>query len=489
MSRSDELEIGFWGRVVRRGWRLIGVVVVLCCALTVAALLQRGPGFRATTEVFVPGTDLAPEARFARSRHVLDQVRVTLGYEPQVVVVAGEGDAIVEIEATARTAEEAVRVADIYAATYVRLRDDASDQATRAAVGDLERAVAATELELATLPRGDPEGRTPVLQRELAAYQDALATAVSGGVADPRARPVVLQQATAVPVRDRPAILLYGLAAAVIGLIAGLGVAAIRTGLDPRIGGPADATAALRAPLLGTTPAAKQLMSAPRRGWRRRGRLGNGRLLARPGTPKGEAIDLVRARLLTKDRRKLRGTVQVCAVAEVDRVDAAAVAVNLAQSVARSGVSCALVWADFRYSSDILAILGVDPRGRGLAEVVEGDALADVLRRPDAVPNLSVLVPGESPVSVADLLSGRAFARLLTEVIDVAEVAVVYTPPLRGHADGQLVGGAVDAAVVVASARTHRVDLERAEEDMRAAGANVVGIVFSGVASSGAAGA
>jgi Mrp family chromosome partitioning ATPase len=161
----------------------------------------------------------------------------------------------------------------------------------------------------------------------------------------------------------------------------------------------------------------------------------------------------------------------------------AAAAVNLARSYAQSGTSCALVWADFRRPPEILRTLGADLDRPGLADALAGAQPETFLQESPDVPKLSVLVPGIAPTSVVDLLSGRGVADAIGRLAAVRDVVVVHTPPLRDHADAQLVGRAVETTLVVVSARTRRQDLQRADHDLRAAGVAVGGVVFAGPAS------
>ncbi|MDN5851401.1 MAG: hypothetical protein L0K86_00895 [Actinomycetia bacterium] len=515
MNRSghlDELEISFWGRVLRRKWKLVALITVLATSVTMTALLIRGTTYTARTEIFVSGTELAPEVQFMQSRHVLDEVTAALGYRPDVSVSADATTFVVAIKGEGETAQEAAEVVDTYAATYVKLRKQVAEEAWQATVTDLERAITRTQQELAQVPRDDPDDIAQRLDRELAAYQNALASAANGMLAADRTRPVVLSQATTAATGGTVTVALYGLASAVVGLVAGLGIPAISVGLSRGIGDPRGALQALRAPLLGTVPSAVELARGSTTGWRRRRQSKDHGFLVSPGSAAAEVIALVRARLRPPDREKLRGAVQVCSAADVDRVNAAAVAVNLAFSCARSGIGCVLVWADYRYSPEILAEFCEVPGERGLSDALiaassgRTPGLADdqtpddqttvvgVVEPPTggsdlaaqmhatAEPNLSILPPGRPPKSVIDHLSGRNFSQVITELTDLVDVVIVYTPPLARYPDCQLVGRAVDASVVVVSAQTRQDTLEAAEEDMRAAGASVDGVIFAGAA-------
>lgn len=479
-SQPEELEISFWRRAVARRKVLVLAVVAVFVAVTVAVVLLRPATYSASSEVFVSGSDVTPEIQFVKSQHVVNTVERELGYPPQVTVEGSETAYILVIQATSATPEEAVRVADTYATAYVRLREAADDQARQSSEAGLRREIAETERALRTTPGGASSEAGRGLARDLAASQESL-TAVSTASAQASTRPLVLSKATPDPADGSSGVLLYGAAAAALGLVAGIGLAGISVGLDKRIAEPGPATQILRAPLLGTVRSANDLMYGPPRGVRRRRRwLGRRDVLAGAGTPEAEAVGLIRSRLLPIDQ-KVRGTVLVCGVDSGDHVDASAVAADLAQSFARVGVSTALVWADFRFAGNELAELGGTPSGRGLAEVVAGACpLAGALQSSSTVPHLALLAPGEPPHTVIDFLSSSGFGRMLEELVTLVDVVVVHTPPTDHNAGSSIVARAVDASVVVVGAQTRRDRLAQAEEEMRATGVHVEGIVFAG---------
>ncbi|OLL73588.1 putative tyrosine-protein kinase [Pseudonocardia sp. Ae168_Ps1] len=464
-SSPDELEITFWRRALVRHGRLVAAVVVLFVVVTVAAVLLRPPAYSASTEVFVSGADVGPEVQFVQSRYVQEAVAAELGYQPDVTVEADESTWVLAVSASAPTPEEAERVATTYAGAYVRLREQAGSAARRASEAELEQSIAGVRSALDSLsPQAPPQAATR-LQEDLSTYQDALTATTSTSIQS-GPRPVVLDTVVA----DAPAssmVWLYAAAAAAIGLVAGAGLAGAVAGLDPHVPSAAYAAHSLRAPLFGTVPP-----SGPGSGAGRR----PGRWWARRRRPRradgGESIAMIRALVLPGDRDKVRGSVLVCATGSADRSEARAVATGLATSFARTGATATVVRAEFD---------GTEGSSPGLTTVLAGQAtLADALVPVDGTPGLSVLSPGEAPGSTVDLLSGRAFGRLLEELEKTVDVVVLLCDPLGEDPGAALVSRSADATILVVSERSRRDELQRADETLRATGGRTEGIVYIG---------
>lgn len=462
-ASSDELEISFWRRALRRHRMLVLTVVVLFVAVTVAAVLLRPASHSATTEVFVSGADVAPEVQFVRSRFVSEAAAAELGSRPDVDVGSGDSTWILTVTASAATPEEAARVATTYATTYVRLREQATTDARRAGEADLEQSIARARAELDALPPNAPPQAGARLENEITAFQDALTSTTSATIqAGPR--PVVLDT-TVADGQASGTVWLYAAAAAAIGSVAGAGLAGAAGGLDPHVPGPAYATRALRVPLFGTVAP-----SGTRGGWRS----SRARRRARMRTAPGEVIAMIRALVLPADRDKLSGSVLVCGAGRGDGAETGRIATELATGFARAGASTALVRADFTAPE---ADLGAP----GLSAVVAGRvALSDALTVTDDAPGLSVIAAGAAPDSTVDLLSGREFGRIVEELERTVDVVVVHCAPLGDDPGAALVSRTADATLLVVSDRTRRDELSRVEQTLHATGGRVEGIAYVG---------
>jgi Mrp family chromosome partitioning ATPase len=155
------------------------------------------------------------------------------------------------------------------------------------------------------------------------------------------------------------------------------------------------------------------------------------------------------------------------------------VAVGLAEASARAGRRTCLVEADLR--RPLLAErLGLE--GPGLAEVLRGADLEPAVHtvRTSGV-DLAVLHAGARPTRPGELLSSKGLVRLLERLRGSYDLVVVDSPPLLAAADGMMLAGHADAALVCARAAFTRVDeLQAACLSLRRVGTSA-GLVVSGV--------
>lgn len=161
---TEELEIGFWFRVIRRRYRLIALVVLGFTLTALASSLLQSTAYVANAEVRIPGTgmvddsateqpNIALELRFLESQPLRDEVRRRLGFKPDVDVSGNDEAGTISIEAKGRSRQQAVQVADVYAATYIELRRNAADKkiqdaaaSLRTALDEVDRSLAAANL-------------------------------------------------------------------------------------------------------------------------------------------------------------------------------------------------------------------------------------------------------------------------------------------------------------------------------------------------------
>jgi Mrp family chromosome partitioning ATPase len=96
-----------------------------------------------------------------------------------------------------------------------------------------------------------------------------------------------------------------------------------------------------------------------------------------------------------------------------------------------------------------------------------------------AVPNLLFLPAGPLPPNPAELLGSRFTAEILRTLADMADIVILDAPPLLPVTDAALLGGQVDAVVLVAAlGEAHRSALRRAGAALGSK-ARVIGIVLN----------
>jgi capsular exopolysaccharide synthesis family protein len=161
------------------------------------------------------------------------------------------------------------------------------------------------------------------------------------------------------------------------------------------------------------------------------------------------------------------------------------VSANLALAWARAGKRVILVGGDLR-RPDLAQYFGEAMDGEGLAEILGqydlGEALAveSVQSRLNTTRyrRLLVLPSGAEPPEPADLIARPIFSEIVHALRGLADIVIIDSPPAIGLADAALLAAQTDGALLLASARrTDRVHLVEAVESLRAAGAEVLGIV------------
>lgn len=161
------------------------------------------------------------------------------------------------------------------------------------------------------------------------------------------------------------------------------------------------------------------------------------------------------------------------------------VATNLAITYAEQGDRVALVDADLR-RPQLHRMFG-GRRVPGLSDVLRGRSeLADAVQRVPRVDRLDLITAG-SPVSNAPaLLDSDAFDQLIEALSTNYSQIVLDTPPLLAVTDAGLLGARVDGTLLVVRSNVTNSDVvERAVEQLRRLGSNLVGVVLNGVSVSG----
>lgn len=233
--------------------------------------------------------------------------------------------------------------------------------------------------------------------------------------------------------------------ALVVGLILGIGSAALRDRLDDRIRGPEDLAARSRALLLG---------AIPRTGRRRRAAESSS---AHPGlvtirdtdAATVDAYRRIRGRLL---RLTTKRDAKIVAVTSAGSVEGkTTVAANLAAVLAESGGRVVMVDADLRHPS-AHELFGLD-NGIGLSDVLLNRAAVPEALRDTYLPGLRLLSTGPATDACGDLFAGPRFHETLATLTTDADFIVIDSTPVLASADAIEQIDRADVAVLVASAR------------------------------------
>ncbi|WP_448616163.1 hypothetical protein [Modestobacter sp. URMC 112] len=263
-----------------------------------------------------------------------------------------------------------------------------------------------------------------------------------------------------------PDYLLNGGAGLVVGLLVGLGSALLRDRLDDTVRGTrdlADAGLALLAPV--------PVAPGP----------GGGRLpvLDHPDPPGAEAYRLLGRKLSRAAGPQHRAPSVTVVTSAVGDDGAAAVVAGTGIALALGGTAVLLVDGDLR-DPRLAELLDVAP-GAGLGGVLTGAVpLGDAVQG-TPVPGLRLLPAGEALAQApGDVLTERPLRELLDRVPPDVGHVLVRTPPLLTAAETATMADHAHRVVVAATAgRTRRRDLRAAVDELRDAGAPVLGAVLS----------
>jgi len=160
------------------------------------------------------------------------------------------------------------------------------------------------------------------------------------------------------------------------------------------------------------------------------------------------------------------------------------VAANLALSMAQRDKEVVLLDADLRRPNiHRFFELGND---RGLIDVILGRAVAsDVLQR-KTDRKVAILTSGNTLPNPTELLSSKKMDQLLSELEETADVVIIDGPPLI-VADALVLASKVDGVlVIVRPGHTRQSLAQGASEQLKRAGANVVGVVLNRIPLRGA---
>jgi Mrp family chromosome partitioning ATPase/capsular polysaccharide biosynthesis protein len=247
-----------------------------------------------------------------------------------------------------------------------------------------------------------------------------------------------------------------GILGLALGILLGLGLAALREALDTRVRSADEIGERLGLPLLARIP------EPPRR--LRRGN--NLSMLIEPSGVEAEAFRMLRTNL---DFVRLDKKSQVIMVSSaVEAEGKSTTAANLAVALARSGKRVALVDLDLRrpflhqfFRSRENA--GLTHVALGYASLEEALIKVPVLESPSQTSNengngngsnpvsglLEVLTAGPVPPNLDDFLGGKAVADILGALAKRADVVLVDAPPLLLVGDAMALATVVDAAMII----------------------------------------
>jgi capsular exopolysaccharide synthesis family protein len=160
------------------------------------------------------------------------------------------------------------------------------------------------------------------------------------------------------------------------------------------------------------------------------------------------------------------------------------VAANLALSIAQTEKAVFLLDFDLR-RPNIHEFFGLD-NNHGVVDLMSGRAaIGDVLRLQEER-KVAVLTSGGTPPNPTELLSSKKMDQLLSKLAEAADVVIIDGPPFI-VADAKVIAPKVDGVLlVVRPGHTRRSLALGASEQMKLAGAKVIGVVLNRIPLRGA---
>jgi capsular exopolysaccharide synthesis family protein len=422
-------------RVLRKGWPLVLVFVVLGSAVGIGLTLTTAKVYQATVQVFVAtstGTtaaDLANGNTFSQDR-VQSYTSIATGPDVTGPVIAQLGLSLTKQELASKISADAPQNKVLI---NVHVTDHSPQQAAT-----LANAVAA---QFDTV------------------VQNTEQTDASG---KPVVKLTVIHPATVPGSPIKPSKIINIGLGFVLGLLFGIGFVVLRDVLDNTVKGPQD-FAELGVPVLGYVPFDKRTPRA---------------LVAFRSDPHSARSEAY---------RQLRTNMQFVNVDHAPRIIAVTsaipgegkttTAVNLAAALAEGGYRVCLVEADLRRPTlaKSLGLVG----DVGFTTVLIGKAPLEAVLQ-NAGRNLAVLTSGPVPPNPTELLISAQANAVIRQIAEKVDYTIIDTAPLLPVADGAEVAAIADATLVVHHAgKSTREQAARSVEALAKVGTKPVGIVLN----------
>lgn len=469
------------GTILWRGKWLVLASLAVCIALAVFVTKTSTKIYQATAiiQVNAPGAsgsggdsfqDLQANQGLARTyatlivdRSFLEKIRTRVGngrytvseLKKRIGADAVAETALVKIDVEETSPEAATSLAsDVAQAFLAVVRQDSG---TRNSVQEREIQDQITKLSeeinrLSSSRRSEDAERLESLRLARAALTQQLAALVAdaarqGGSISLTAPPT----ASSAPIRPRPALNIA--AGAMLGLLAGVLLAWLRSRLDRALRTTDDAEELLQAPLLAAIPL------------RKRYELDDSVL--------SEAYDVLRANLafLSLDQ-----ALQVVTFTSFNPGEGKTSSVEgLAYAAVRGGMSVLLVDGDVR-TCTLSTQFGARSMP-GLTSVIVGTApLQEAVL--EIVPGLSLLPAGPTPPNPPSLLSSGRMREVVAELREQHSLVIFDSPPVAHLADASILAAVSDGVVLVARVGvTNRADLPAATSNLRHSPTPIVGVI------------
>lgn len=316
-------------------------------------------------------------------------------------------------------------------------------------------------------------GNTPAEARDLAdAWVAALAEEIvniesgAGELAPgmPRVVPAEQAELPSAPISPNiPRNVLLGL---IVGCMLAAGYAVLRSTLDRRLRLEEQIQQTFDIPVVGSVPKSKALQEE----------LAGADIEADPAA--GEALRKLRTNLSYMD---VDDPPRILVITSPQPGDGkSTIAINLARTLVMRDEAVVLIDADLRRPT-LADRLGLDP-AVGLTSVLTGQLLAeDALQEVKSTPGLYALASGPLPPNPSELLSSKAWQKLIDE-LSIHAMLIIDAPPILPVTDAALLTLEADGAfIVVTHNKTTDEDLRISLQTLDTVGARALGVILNRV--------
>lgn len=402
-----------------------------------------------------------------------DESDIDAFLEDGVDVEVLSGTTVLQVTVSAPQAHLAARLAQGMAESYLGFLQRDAEERTLEAMADLDTAEETTRRELRSVEEqlADGAGST---QESLEERRDALYARLRW-ISTRRAeletanafmrRGDIIQPAIVPDEPTSPRPVRTTALALVLGATLGVGVAFFRDLTDDTVRDEASLVSAGAGPLLGVV---QQTRVEPDSG-----------LISSPMDTASDGYRRLRRNVLTAAVTQASTGLRLALVPAGREGDMAAVAVNLAISLVRSGRRVALVDADLERGS-AGSLLGVN--GKGVSEfLAKNVGMESAVHEP--MPGLRFVPTGHASADTKECLASAALGRLFDELSRDVDDVLVVTPPVGAGADALDVAAVVGAVLMsVAPLTTTKTEVRDAATELEQVRATVIGVVLTGAA-------
>jgi succinoglycan biosynthesis transport protein ExoP len=263
-------------------------------------------------------------------------------------------------------------------------------------------------------------------------------------------------------------------AAGMISLFVGIGLALLLAFLDRSVKSVEDAQTAAGSPVLGVIPMIAE-SDLPRDDDKARDLY----VFQHPTSRVAECCRSLRTNILFSGADRSLKTLVVSS--PNPREGKTTTVIYLGTTMAQSGQRVLLVDTDMRRPR-LHASTGV-PRQKGLSNLIVGeDRYEDVIKQTE-IPNLFVLPCGPLPPNPAELLMTKRFATVLKELAERFDRVILDSPPLGAVTDAVVLSKQADGVMlVVRSGKTLRDEVTRSVKSIRSVNGSIVGVILNEIA-------